>query len=375
MNEDTKIREAMSSLHASDDLYDQVMSRAGGARKTRRGHALSITAATCLGLAGTLVTAGVAGAIVTADPLFFIHAWSNHGQADEISWEVLDSNDEPIYTARRSYEGVDAEKVSDDIASAVEGVGLSCELFGYTLCIDSVVVDSNGCGAATYTLSKPDGVQYRALEDGLPNELILNHDAVNSDLVDDGVDGISMTLPHAEQRLAFCNTREYVDADTSTDTEVHGTIYFDSMGRIDQMLEGMRWGLSGHAGEGNASRQVDAHTDEFTPSKVVEAKRFSDEEGNLAHLSPFSLQIPVVGGSGVELVPNRVALHLVDGTEYVVEDDESGIFNRYMSTYPDEGNSITMVLTGLVDVGQVESITVEGSMDGTEVTRTLTTAS
>ena len=80
MNEEAIIREAMESMHAADDLYDQVMARAEGSRRRRRGHALPVAAAVGLGLAGTLATVGIAGAIVTADPLFFVHAWSDHGE-------------------------------------------------------------------------------------------------------------------------------------------------------------------------------------------------------------------------------------------------------------------------------------------------------
>lgn len=176
MSEETKIREALSALHASSDLYDQVTKRAGGMPRKKRGHALPITTAICLGLIGTLATAGVAGAIATADPLFFMHAWGDHGQDEEISWDVLSNSDEYLFSATRSYEGVDAEKASEDMASAVEGVGMSCELRGYTLTINSMVMDSNGCGAATYTLSNPNGIQH-STQYGFPGELIFSDSA------------------------------------------------------------------------------------------------------------------------------------------------------------------------------------------------------
>ena len=356
MSEETKIREAMSALHASSDLYEQVTKRASGVPRRRSGHALPITAAICLGLIGTLATAGVAGAIATADPLFFIHAWGNHGQDEEISWDVPSNSDEFLYSATRSYEGVDAEKASEDMASAVEGVGMSCELRGYTLTINSMVMDSNGCGAATYTLSNPNGIQH-STQYGFPGELIFNdsaHDFSNND-----INAIYMRMSAQEFGL---NRRIYYDESTSTSTELRGTIYFDSMGTFETALEGFKWGVSCLESEGKAVHELKEETDVFVPSIIVEAKQFSDGAGSVVNVSPLSLQLVLDKNVREEFTPHRVVLKLTDGSEHVIEDDDAGIYNRYMSSYSDDRSSLTMVFTGLVDVGQIESISVEGPL-------------
>lgn len=365
MNEEAKIREGMESMHAADDLYDQVMARAEGSRRRRRGHALPVAAAVGLGLAGTLATVGIAGAIVTADPLFFVHAWSDHGEDGSSEWDVYGgvNDDKYLYSVTRSYEGVGAEEASVDMASAVEGVGLSCELVGYTLTIYSMVVDSNCCGAATYTLANPDGVGYDPSY-GAPGELVLNADTGSSS--DDGLSVLQMLLPH-DDGFGFADTCVMFDRDASSATEVHGTIYFGSFGELDALLAGVSWQLAGHTGEWDSMVYIDSTTEEFKPSRVVEAKAYEDEGGARAYLSPMSLSIDVNSSERDEFICDRVALRLADGSEHVVrEGGEETTLNTYFSYLGKrEGRDvITMVFTGLVDVSQVTGVTVSGDRDG-----------
>lgn len=368
MGEETKIREAFESLHAADDLYDQVMAREHGARRRRRGHALPMATALGVGAAAVLATAGVAGAIVTADPLFFMHAWGDHGLGGESSWDVYGGtdNDDYLYSITRSYEGVDAEAASANLEAAVEGVGLSCTLGNYTLTIDSMVVDSNGCGAATYTLANPEGVSYAA-QYGTPGELILNGDDEDSDGI--ALDAIQMLLPHdsAGGFMSFADTCETFDQDASSATELHGTIYFATFGEPEELLQGVRWQLSGHSGTGDAQQNVDAETDEFRPSRVVETKAYEAPDAGTVKLSPMGLSFSMRANSSHEFVCDSVVLHLKDGSEHVVRDDaDAATDNTYVHLMGNVGGDqvTTMVFSGLVDVSQVERIEISGGDDG-----------
>lgn len=350
------LNETLSAMHAADDTYERVLARAQGGRHRRRGRAMPVAAAAGLGLVGVLAVTGTAGAIVTADPLFFLHAWSGHDQGASSTWTVTNSFDNPIYDVTQSYEGVNAEEASRDMASAVQGVGVSCELYGNTLTIDSMVIDSNACGATTFTLSSPDGL---SLDDryGFPGELVLNSDGDG-----DQLDGVGMRFGELGEDLA--DVRVFYDADSSTPTELHGTIYFSAWGRLDDALAGVLWDLGGHEGEGDTQVNTGSMTPAFSPSKVVDAKEFTDDAGNVVALSPLSLKLTVTSlGDG--FCERRVVLNLADGTEYVVDgeaDDGSRIYNLYFSTGNKDG-STSQVFSGLVDVSQVESVTVTGHGD------------
>lgn len=359
---DGAIRDAMAGLHAREDVCEQVMARAGGARRRRRGRAVPLAAAMGIAAVGLMGAVGTAGAVVTADPLFFIHAWTGRSEEGSSSWDVLGNDDRYLYSLTRDYTGVSAEEASQDMSSAVEGVGYSCELAGYTLSIDSMVVDSNGCGAVTYTLANPDGVK---LDDryGLPGELVLNGDA--GEPGDDGLDAVQMLLPHTD--FGFASSDVYYDVESASATELHGTIYFASGDKLDAVLAGVAWRLAGHEGTGSATVQRSADTAEFAPTKVVDAKEFAGEGGS-AYLSPMSLRIELPGHRGEEFVVDRIALNLEDGSEHVVKDGEA--MNYYNGFASIEEGATWYVLSGLVDVNRVESVTVTGRCDGAEETCT-----
>ena len=105
------------------------------------------------------------------------------------------------------------------LEGAVQEVNLSVEGNGYTLDIHEMAIDQNGCGAVTFTLSNPNGVNYYkpAAEIG---ELVLY-----------GEEEQGIGTPDMKFGEEWPDTRSTIDKDTSSDTVINGTMYFAAMDR------------------------------------------------------------------------------------------------------------------------------------------------
>lgn len=346
MNEEKKIFESMSAMRASSDVYDQALARVRGGRRLRRGRALplfAVLALCCAGMFGVTVTAS---AIVTGDPLFFMHAWTNREQSESSTWSVKDQQGDNIATYTREYGGVNAERVEEELEGVAEGVNLSVELSGYTLTIDSMAVDENGCGAATFYLENPDGVSF-ASQYASPGALVLNGDGET-----DGISALEMRVG-CSGSAGFANAYAFMDEARSTSTRIVGTLYFDA-GSLEAVRQGVSWELCGDDGD----EEVRAETDVFFPKTAVETKRFSYGDGGEVCLSPMSIVIDA-GNTKGDFVVDRIALSLADGGEYVVSDSEAGIENIYVGYLRADG-TIGYVFSGLVDTSQVTGVEIEG---------------
>ena len=144
-----------------------------------------------------------------------------------------------------------------------------------------------------------------------------------------------------------------IEKESSTKTEIHGTMYFAGFGGEADLEKGLTWVLNWHEGEGDSAEQCTAQTRRFNPSKRVASKTFTSSDGVEAKVSPFSVQIsadPVMSDS-----IRKVSLVLKDGTEQVIKDD--GVANNYFGLGSDEG--VTWVSTQLIDPDSVESVHVE----------------
>ena len=346
MNND-QLKAAFDAMHADDELADRALSRASGGKKPhRRGAAkpLAVVVAGCF--AAVLATGGVACAVVNSD--FFAQAWGDHGQGRAQAWSFLGDDGSTISYKRDFGDGTAPVELSE----AVEHVGLSVEGNGYTLELGDIAVDENGCGSVTFTLSNPNGVALYepAAELG---ELVLSGAEGGQTL-----DLITLRFGDGDSKSvrAFADTREIIEKESSTKTEIHGTMYFAGFGGEADLEKGLTWVLNWHEGYGNDAKQYTAETQRFNLSKRVASKTFTSSDGAEAKVSPFSVQI----SADPETTGSIRKLHLVlkDGTEQVIADDD--VANNYFALERDENDA--WVSTQLIDPDSVESVHAEGLM-------------
>ena len=196
-----QIKQAFESIQADSDLADRVLNAAEGEPLRKRGHAKPLYVAVIGCLVGVLATGGVAYAVINSS--YFASAWGNHGNGDSITWTNGGSSGTKYTYTREFGDGI----APQSLEGAVQEVNLSVEGNGYTLDIHEMAIDQNGCGAVTFTLSNPNGVNYYkpAAETG---ELVLY-----------GEEERGIGTPDMNFGEEWADTHCTIDKDTSSDTD------------------------------------------------------------------------------------------------------------------------------------------------------------
>lgn len=335
-----QLKAAFDSLHADDEMADRVLSRAseGGARR-RRGAAKPLALVAMGWAVAVLATGGVAYAVVSSG--YFAQAWGNHGQGSVQSWSV-EGGGAPIPYTREYGDGV----APTDLADAVEHVGISVEGNGYTLTFEDIVADENGCGSVTFVLSNPNGVSIYepALKIG---ELVLNGGEGDQTLD-------TVTMQFGDDQTKIVDTREVVEKDESTDTEIHGTMYF-AAASADDLDKDITWTLKWSADRSDGYYEGSEATSEaFRLSKRVAVKTLTSAEGDVAKVSPFSVSLSydMRRSDGIR----TLSLLYNDGSEWVVKGE--GVANHYFGYGRD--NDVVWIPTELTDLDSLTGVRTVG---------------
>ena len=335
-----QIKQAFESIQADSDLADRVIDAAAGEPLHRKGHAKPLYVAVIGCLAGVLATGGVAYAVVNSS--YFASAWGNHGNGESVTWTNGGSSGTKYTYTREFGDGI----APQSLEGAVQKVNLSVEGNGYTLDIHEMAIDENGCGAVTFTLSNPNGVSYYkpAAELG---ELVLY-----------GEEEGGVSTPSMNFGEEWADTRCTIDKDTSSDTVINGTMYFASWNRDRDLRHAVTWNISWTEGKGEDAKVIEVSTPEFNVGAHVDTKELRSDDSPL-EISPFSIQTHI-DDLGYEAVDHKLTVSYKDGSEQIIEDDDAGAYNFYVSMGRNSGENI-WVPTKLIDVDQVVSVTLEGT--------------
>ena len=230
------------------------------------------------------------------------------------------------------------QRLVGDYLSTVDA---TVEAEGYTISLETFLIDENGSGFLTYTLSNPDGVTYEEAGYGQVTT------PMNPVLYISEVDGLAM------------DSNTYLDTAASTDTALHLVLYFSDFGhwqKGDDLLFVV-----------NNWSDADRCAISITPRAYLPVTSFTDAVGDTLRLSALGIRVDAPAasiGKTSEVRITELALHMTDGSEYVVESESANIMNWVIGllSINDDG-----VCTGngysfnrLVDVDAVRSITAEG---------------
>lgn len=127
---------AFEGMHASEDMYEKVMARASH-RGRKRGGAPKIAVVATVALAAALAAGGTAYAVLGGD--FFFRGWGDHGHGQVNTWTV---DGDGVYS--RTFGTVDEGELTDELKASAEYAGRAVEAHGYTLLVESVLVDDLG---------------------------------------------------------------------------------------------------------------------------------------------------------------------------------------------------------------------------------------
>ena len=217
-------QKTFSTLHASPDTLSEVYRTVHEEEKPRKrrhiipkGLLIAAVLAMCITVAGAvgigiadLIKAKVtpAASITVAD----LHAFSAESMDSETPI-VLDYYGNVMYLPQMERVSTDAKTMWRLVGSYLSTVDAVMEVDGYTIELNTFLIDENGTGFLTYTLSNPDGVTYDDYGYGevytpLSPWLYIG-DPTSHHLMD---------------------AKTYLDTAASTDTELHLVLYFSDFG-------------------------------------------------------------------------------------------------------------------------------------------------
>ena len=374
--------QAFDSLTASEDTYEEVLMKIERQDQPRHSLGWRVTVAT---LASTLVFGGTAFAFTNG---LFASAFGSKGHENIPATALDDGKGGSITAPAMQFAEASEEDVARILGDAPQHVDFSCEVKGYTLTIDDLVMDEQGVGVATFTLTAPGGTDQfiGTYDDGYPDYGYLRYETGEA-----GKQLRSLSLRGINGGIY--DHYEVVDLTQTTDEVLHGVMYFGAMNDVDP--GGLVFGLAG-VNDGDSDLWA-AETDPFIPKARVDSIKLTDGQGHIAFVSPVGItyaapfgeacgwpidsdstptsdgayayeeQDPQVEDPQVESAgwaPNNTTIQLASGDPYVVESED--VFNSYCSYYTTNG-AMTLVFNRLLDPELVASVTVDGP-DGTTLT-------
>lgn len=302
---------------------------------------------------------------------FFNRIWGNSGKENIASHSevVYDKEKGTSYTVtypQKEYVGIKPEKAEELIGDSVSYKPVVKKLGDTTLSVLSAVYDGNAA-VVEFTLEKKGGVD--ALEySQLNNESKGAYFSDNADFYFDFED---------------CNGNIYVDLDKSTGDTLYCYNYMTmdtyNSGTKQLTLNTYKYPCTRgelYAASNKKYKEYMAETKTSSISiavnKEVQKTEFANKGGGVADISPLSLKIDMNTGLGLSeeeaydpYNAYYISVNYKDGTKYIVHEHEmEGLHSCDVETdnnsyaCGDTENNLTFVFNRLVDVDNVESVTV-----------------
>ena len=349
-------QKTFSALHASPDTLSEVYKvvRRNKRRLTlTKGMLVAAVLAMCVTVAGAavgvaqLVKANVAPAAGVTDA--DLHAYDKDTVGSNTPL-VLGNDGQPITLPRMERTSTDTATVQRLLGDYLCTVDAAMEVDGYTIKLNTFLIDENGSGFLTYTLSHPDGIKadengYGEVFTPLNPSLIIGDDPKSFDYMD---------------------AKTYLDTAASTDTELHLVLYFSDFGywhKGDDLIFAVN---PQYAGD-DPDTKTWGGSISISPIAYLPAATFTAENGDTVKVSALGIHVAAPGAITnqiCDMVPRELVLHMTDGSRYVVDSARENIMNWVVGLGTiDENHHInggTYSFNRLVDVDEIESVTAEG---------------
>ena len=263
---------------------------------------------------------------------------TDHAERTNSSGEVLNDPDSQRVA-------VDSVTANELLSGNVQNVDATVEVGGYTFDFEQLVVDKNGNGMLSYTISNPDGVK-DWYESG--------YGEINFNWYSNPNGGLADPTIYSESGEEL-DSRLLLRSDISTDTELHVVACFT--GNL-QENEGIRLDLIKAKDNEDAGQWtvLDQKSVSFDATDKLDGIALTDENGDTAEVSPIGLTMSDTADENIENVPDNITLKYTDGTEYVIDGEDA--YNTIVSL-KDSGKS-WYVFNRLVDTGKIQSLDIKG---------------
>ena len=360
MTDTERIRRALEPLHASESALEEVMDMIGrdetAARRT--GRKAMRTALIAAAVAAALSVAAYAAGEFTG---FFETVFGDEAIAGwDTEHKVYTDADGNVW-AEYDLPGQERTPADPEAAQALVGdetasVGQTVTVGDVTYTVKDFVMDEHGMGALTYVMDDPNGFPGMNFDGGAMEYDPYTPGSQMPPLLEscDGDGNVGRAL----------SCVEYVSAD-GTDTRRTVAVYFAPLESMDGMEQlrlsfGVVTGYDPDTGEVAQKRGGVL----FPLSAAVPATALSGPDGWSASVSPLGLQIapPAENPYGQNYYFNDLVIHMADGTQYVLKQEEPNMYNCTAGCY--EGERTDLVFDRLIDPEQVTAVTALGKGSG-----------
>ena len=346
----SQFQKAFAPLHASSDTVQQVCRQIHSQKKHRHTLVKGVIAALAAVL--SLTVACAAGAMLTCAKVTpsagvttaVLRAFDDGGIPTEKAI-LYDNAGNIIQAPDMEREPTSAETVERLVGAYLSAVDGSMEIDGYTISLDTFLIDESGIGVLTYTVSHPNGVAY--MEHGYGEITPPCAPIIRVGSGDPETAGIT-------------DSRCYVDKSGSTDTCLRVVVYFGTFYRYEKGQE-VYFSVR--------DSQQALYTVAIRPRRYVPVTTFTADSGETVTLSSLGISI-ANSDPDHEMNTHEVALSFRSGKVFTVESQRenvmnwvvgyhlSGSFTESRKNHKDYMTSL--IFNRLVDVDTVEYVTVEG---------------
>lgn len=278
-----------------------------------------------------------------------VYAWSD-GSISTEKPIMTDNSGNAIALPDMERVNTDAGEVERLVGEHLASAEGSVTVDGNTFTLDSFLIDENGMGVLTFTLSNPDGVCY--LEGGYGSVGF----QAGTEEKPDGLCEQFFTSGSEDGSLVDSST--FLAAASDDGTSLKLVTYFGCFDGKYAPGDSLYW----HIPYYDKGEYCEGASICFTPVSFAPSRLFSDEQGNELTLSAVGLSIKWQREN--ELLLDEVTLSLADGEKYVVESESDMLMNFVLSYWQSwqkgEFGSLNMLFNRLVDLDKVENVQVSG---------------
>lgn len=281
---------------------------------------------------------------------FYDTAYGDKGLENSVS-HISDDGEEII--PGHEWEEADPAAAEIIVGDYVRTYNQSVEACGYTLTVEDVLIDENGMGAVTYTISNPEGVAYTLwAEDGSGKFSLAEALISNIIIVTDA---------------GMVDEYHVIDLENTTETEIHAVAYVESLETLPEDATLYAYINYRETSEDGKYSYVAGETEQIAISteKRAPAASFVCDKGEI-RLSPVSMYADVQGWFENAYHVKDMVIHYKDGSEYVVRSSEPYMVNTISGGYLGYVGVLYSMFNRIVDVANVECITAV-DMDGSEL--------
>ena len=366
MTERERIQRALEPLHASGQTLEEVFKMAArqeNGYKKHTGRSVMRTALVAAAAAAALtVTAYAVGAYTGFFETVFgnedIAGWNaEHVTLTDENGNVWEEYDVP----GQERVPVDAEAAEALVGDKTASVGQSVKVEDVTFTVENIDMDANGMGALTYTMEDPNGFPgVEFTETG--GMLTQDPRAVGT------LRGATLCFVDASGKEISFLDEDSIVAAGGTDTRKTVAMYFAP---FEGLAEAESLKLTFHVvkeHDPDATLAADVVAEGgviFPLSQAVAATPLTGANGWSASISPVGLQIVPPEGNPYRqnYYFNDVVIHMTDGSEYVLKQSESYMYNITVGCYG-EGFVMNDTFNRIIDPAEVESVTAVGDGSG-----------